>query len=200
MSDIIIREKFEKLVEQLVNSIDRFLVVGIYYGFADGGDTSALLALKKTDVDFKTKTIKIQDRVVKMDAYLEKITRDAINQKTYMKMGRVGFTNEDYELNSKSPYIIRTKGTASNNDGLNPLTCNGFRNRMLAIRKFLDIDISVNLLRRSGAFDLIIKNNKNSLRTAEELLEGTGLTLSRGTLVQVMREVKKLSLKDNFQK
>lgn len=197
MKSVIVREKFEKLVNNLINPIDRFILVGIYYGLAEGGDTSAMLSLKKSDVNFKNKTIKIQNREVKMDSYLEKITKAAIAQDVYIKMGSIGSTNEDYKLNSDSPYIIRTKITSTNNNGMNPLTSNGFRNRMLSIKTFLETDVSVNLLRRSGAFDLIVKNDKTSLNSATELLKGTGLTMGRTTLVQVMKEVREL--KNNFQ-
>lgn len=92
-----------KQVEKFENAVDKFIIIGIFYGLAGeskGGEQ--LLNIKVSDVDFEKKTISLMDgSVVVIDEYLEKITADAISQSVYIKIGSIGTSNfdEDYHLN-----------------------------------------------------------------------------------------------------
>lgn len=138
MKDIITKKELEEIINKLENEIDKFIIVGFYYGLNGSSNyKEQLLNLKADCVDFEKETINLPDgRVIKMDELLKRVTKEAIEQKIYIKMGNQGRTNEDYLLNASSPYIIKSKPTKLNNNGLMPLKKAGIDYGILAISEF----------------------------------------------------------------
>lgn len=123
MKDIITKKELEEIMNKLENGIDKFILAGFYYGLNGSSNyKEQLLNLKVDCVDFEKEVINLPDgRVIKMDKLLKQITKEAIEQKIYIKMGNQGRTNEDYLLNTSSPYIIKPKPTKLNYNGFMPL-------------------------------------------------------------------------------
>lgn len=189
------KKELQELVEKLDNGIDKFMVAGLFYGL-NGGSTNKeqLLNITTDSVNFKDSTITLPDgRVVVMDSFLKKITKEAIDQKIYIKMGGQGKTNEDYCLNSSSDYIIKTKPTSVNNNGLEPLTFGGMRTRLSSISKFLlgNNELNSNTLKQSGAFAVLLESEEPlTIAKADALLKSKGLSIGRNIMVAMLKEIK----------
>lgn len=196
MDKLITKEALMSMVEKIDNAIDRFAVVGIYYGLigeATGADQ--LLNIKKYDVDFNNKTITLPTGVVVMDEYLERITRDAINQDIYVKLGTQGQTSEDYSLNMDCDYIIKAKPSVKNHNGLDRISNEGFRCRLKSLSKYLGVELNTSLLKKSGALHLLSSQKSNwTVREAEKFLAQHGIKLRRNFVLEMVK-----FMKDNFQ-
>lgn len=124
------KEEIVAICDQFINSQDKFLVYGIWYGLKDKR-VDDITTIKVEDVDFVNKTIKVGDKVIKMDDTLELYCSSAIQEVVYYKLGDVGdSTSESYDLNVDNPYIVKAKPQRNNNNGLNKMTFNGLRTRI----------------------------------------------------------------------
>lgn len=132
------KEEIEVICEQFINSQDKFLIYGIWYGLKDKRFDD-ITNIKKSDVDFENKTIKVGEKIIKMDSTLEMYCLSAIQEVVYYKLGDIGdSTSESYDLNIDSPYIIKTKPQRNNNNGLNRMTFNGLRTRIANLNSSLE--------------------------------------------------------------
>ncbi|MEW8994073.1 hypothetical protein [Clostridium sp.] len=185
-------ELIEK-VNKLDNPMDRFIVVGIFYGLAgESTEGAQILEVKKSDVNLEENTIKLEDgSVVVMDSLLRKVTVDAMNQEVYVKMGTVGaHTNEDYNLNPNCPYIIKGKPSKLNDMGMKRLGGQSLKTRLTAISKYLGVSCSRRLLKQSGIFHMLKEEKANwTIREAEDFLKKNGLSLRRNNLMEVLKEI-----------
>lgn len=192
MENIITKKQLEELINKLENGIDKFILAGFFYGLNGGvGYKEQLLKLEVSAVDFKEKKINLPDgREVIMDELLEKASREAINQKIYIKLGSQGRTNEDYYLNQNSKYIIKIKPTKLNNNGLDHLQLGGVKRRMSSLSSYLGINITPSMLKVSGVYDLLKKQTKKmTIMEAESLLKANGLSIRRNNLIPILKEV-----------
>lgn len=192
MKDIITKKELEEIMNKLENGIDKFILAGFYYGLnGASGYKEQLLNLKADCVDFEKETINLPDgRIVKMDKLLKQVTKEAIEQNTYILMGNTEKTNEDYELNIKNPYIIKPKPTKLNNNGLMPLKESGIKFRIMAISNYLGKKMSQNLLKTSGAYELLKNENKYwSIPKATEFLKEHGMSIRKDNLLLILREL-----------
>ena len=121
------------------------------------------------------------------------ITEEALNQKIYIKMGSQGRTNEDYEFNLNSQYVIKVKPTTGNNNGIEPLTNAGFKSRIRSISEFLTGNVSTltpTKIKKAGAYSLIkSQENKMTIMEAEALLKRNGLSIRRNNLIPMLKEI-----------
>ncbi|EPB8161948.1 hypothetical protein ACRTAG_000624 [Clostridium perfringens] len=129
-----------------------------------------------------------------MDDLLKEVTREAVEQKIYVKMGSLSGTNEDYELNPNSEYIIKSKPTSSNEMGIKPLSNAGFKSRMRTISMFLvgDTSLTPSLLKKSGTYEKLKTLDKNlTIRSIEKILKESGYGTKRNTIVEMVQEIRK---------
>ena len=128
-----------------------------------------------------------------MDEILKSVTQEALNQKVYIKMGSQGRTNEDYEFNLSSQYVIKFKPTNRNNNGVEPLTNAGFKSRIRAISEFLTGNASVltpTEIKKAGAYSLLESQQKRmTIMEAENLLKNNGLSIRRNNLILILKEI-----------
>lgn len=138
MKDIITKKELEEIMNKLENGIDKFILAGFYYGLNGASGYKEQLSNLKVDcVDFEKEVINLPDgRVIKMDKLLKQVTKEAIEQKIYTLMGNNMRTNEDYFLNSSSPYIIKVKPTKLTNNGLTSLGAAGVDRRIRMISEY----------------------------------------------------------------
>ena len=163
MQELITKKELEELVNKLDNGIDKFILLGFYYGLNGSASyKEQLLNLEVDSVDFENKKINLPDsREVLMDALLEKVCKEAINQKIYVKLGNKGGTNEDYLLNPDSKYVIKVKPIASNLWGIQPLKYTGFRTKYANIRKKCDLEVNPSELETSGLINELLAERKD---------------------------------------
>lgn len=192
MKDIITKKELEEIMNKLENGIDKFILAGFYYGLNGASGYKEQLSNLKVDcVDFEKEVINLPDgRVVKMDKLLKQITKEAIEQKIYFKMGSQERTNEDYFLNSNNPYIIKPKPNKTNHNGTFPLGTRGIGHRMTAISNYIGKKMSSSLLKISGVYEILKNENKYwSVPKATEFLKEHGMSIRRNNLLLILREL-----------
>ena len=182
------------MLDRLDNGVDKFILAGLFYGLNDSDNREQLLSITKEMVDIEKSTITLQSgRVVVMDEILKSVTQEALNQKIYVKMGNQGRTNEDYNFNLDSQYVIKVKPTSKNNNGIEPLTNAGFKSRIRAISEFLTDNTSVltpSEIKKAGAYNLLKAQQKSmTIMEAESILKANGLSIRRNNLIPMLKEI-----------
>ncbi|MDV5114292.1 hypothetical protein R2Q93_03960 [Clostridium perfringens] len=193
--NFITKKGLEEKLDKLDNGIDKFIVAGIYYGLNRSNYREQLLNIKTSSVNLEefTLTLPNGEKVV-MDDLLKEVVREAVEQKIYVKLGSQGGSNEDYELNPNSEYIIKSKPTNSNGYGIKPLTDAGFKSRIRAISIFLvgDTSITPTLLKKSGAYEKLKTLDRNlTIRSIGKILRESGYNLRQNNLVEMVQEIRK---------
>lgn len=191
---MITKNELKNLLNKLDNAVDRFIVAGLFYGLNESDNREQLLSIKSASVDLENSTLTLPNgRVVVMDQLLKEVTAEAMNQKIYKKMGTIAkTTNEDYEFNLSSEYVIKVRPTARNNNGTEPLTNAGFKTRIRAISEFLlgDTSLTPSILKTSGAFSLLKEQDKKwTVREAEVFLKENGLSIRRNNLMELLKKI-----------
>lgn len=138
----------EMAVENLLNPIDKFMVMAIFNGI-NGNGYLELLNLKKSNVDLKNSIIQVSDKTIHMDEVFKKITMDALNQKEYAYLTSDGDIKY-YELNLDSEYIIKSKPMKRNKNGLEPLGVEGFKTRFKNLVASIGLQTTTGTLEKSG--------------------------------------------------
>ncbi|HAT4336463.1 TPA: hypothetical protein I9092_001881 [Clostridium perfringens] len=193
--NFITKKGLEEKLDKLDNGIDKFIVAGIFYGLNSSDYREQLLNIKTSSVNFEESTLTLPNgEKVVMDDLLKEVTREAVEQKIYVKMGSLSGTNEDYELNPNSEYIIKSKPTSSNEMGIKPLSNAGFKSRMRTISMFLvgDTSLTPSLLKKSGTYEKLKTLDKNlTIRSIEKILKESGYGTKRNTIVEMVQEIRK---------
>ncbi|EOU1723619.1 hypothetical protein M1Z83_000616 [Clostridium perfringens] len=192
--NFITKKGLEEKLDKLDNGIDKFIVAGIYYGLNRSNYREQLLNIKTSSVNLEESTLTLPNgEKVVMDDLLKEVTREAVEQKIYVKMGSLGGTNEDYELNPNSEYIIKSKPTSSNEMGIKPLSNAGFKSRVRTISMFLvgDTSLTPSLLKKSGTYEKLKTLDKNlTIRSIEKILKESGYGTKRNTIVEMVQEIR----------
>ena len=186
MDNEIFLEDLQNLVSKLNNPADRLVVAGIYYGFMGGSSYRQIINLKTSDVDFTKKIVKFKNYSVKMDLFLEKILKDAINQVCYTKMNDAGIV-DIYILNLTNKHILKPKPSTRNENGINEYTTNGFKGKIRVI--FEKLNITSAILKQSGACNFLRNNHKKetTIKLTEKLLKDNGLNLETATTMKLLK-------------
>ncbi|MDU2047787.1 MAG: hypothetical protein E6715_05780 [Clostridium perfringens] len=192
--NFITKKGLEEKLDKLDNGIDKFIVAGIYYGLNRSNYREQLLNIKTSSVNLEESTLTLPNgEKVVMDDLLKEVVREAVEQKIYVKMGDQGGSNEDYELNPNSEYIIKSKPTSSNEMGIKPLSNAGFKSRMRTISMFLvgDTSLTPSLLKKSGTYEKLKTLDKNlTIRSIEKILKESGYGTKRNTIVEMVQEIR----------
>lgn len=155
-------EELKKILLLVDNAQDRFIIMAIYNGIAGKSNMSELLNLKVEDVNFKNKTIKTMDKIIRMDSILEKVTREAIEQKIYYTESKGSVNNnEEIEFNMDSPYIIKVRPISTTKNGLEPMKYGGFRTRFVTLRRKTGLDVTASELETSGIINGLLAEKKD---------------------------------------
>ena len=194
MDKIIKKSELKKQMRMLDNAIDRFLIVGLFYGLdGENNGGSQIAGIKKSNIDFENKKIILDNGFIfDVDEYLEKIVRDAINQSVYLKLGNDvdGRSSADYEFNMNSEYIIKTIPNKRTDNGLNPLTSVGVRQKVRRIGDFIGVKYNKNTIRKSTAYNLLDEANKPwKIIEAEEFLKARNMGIRRNNLIPMLNEI-----------
>ena len=138
----------EMAVDNLINPIDKFIVMAIYNGIS-GNRFAEILNLKKTDINLKSSTITVNGKTIIMDDVFRKIAIDTLNQKEYANLTADGDVKY-YELNPASEYVLRPRPLKRNNNGLEPLGFEGFKTRFKNIVSSIGLNTTASTLEKSG--------------------------------------------------
>lgn len=191
---IITKKELLDVIDLLDNEQDKFILMALFNGIA-GKQAQDLLNLKSTDIDFKNKTINLPDRIVEMDDQFCEITKKAIEQKKYTVISfdfSCGTVIETYKF-ANSPYIIKVRPYKRNNMGVDTLSYAGLRARFGTICKFLDLDVTISSLEKSGIINRMIEENAGeTVRDIENWLKKNKLKMERFLAFRLYKKTKNM--------
>ena len=142
------KEEVEVAIENLINPLDKFIVMAIYNGIS-GNRFTELLNLKKSDINFGKSTITVAGKTIYMDETFKKITMDALNQTEYAYLTTDGEIKY-YQLNTSSKYVVKSKPLKRNNNGLEPMGVEGFKTRFKNTVNSIGLETTTGALEKSG--------------------------------------------------
>lgn len=186
----------KKLIEsiyKLDNAQDRLILAGSFYGLlGTKGGAEALRNLKVSDVDGKIVTI---DGIkITMNNYLSDIMAATIAETIYERVDDER-KNSFYYLNMSSEYVIKSRPLPVTNDGLKPISYDGFRSRIRSLSSYLGLDVSTTTLKASGAYHILKKyyeENKilPTIAASSELLRSHGFNVRLNTIHEMIKDIK----------
>ncbi|WP_024622451.1 hypothetical protein [Metaclostridioides mangenotii] len=124
------RNELLEICDLLINYQDRFILYAVFCGFTDI-DMKNLIELKITDIDFDNKTVKVNDENIIVDDIFLDLAEKTINQVVYYKNVQEDNpgTNEYYEFNMDSKFVLKPKPTNQNDGGFNSMSLPTLRQR-----------------------------------------------------------------------
>jgi hypothetical protein len=124
------RNELLEICDLLINYQDRFILYAVFCGFTDI-DMKNLIELKITDIDFDNKTVKVNDENIIVDDIFLDLAEKTINQVVYYKNVQEDNpgTNEYYEFNMDSEFVLKPKPTNQNDGGFNSMSLPTLRQR-----------------------------------------------------------------------
>ena len=135
-----------------INVQDKLIIYGLFVGM----NKDDLVNLKREDLDFKKKTIKLSDKFIKMDEYMEDILKDITDDRfcnyyhTNINEENKPTTITGYKLNPLNPYLIKPKPSSKNDYGIGAMKATGFRTRLEILSKASGYKLLANKIVRSG--------------------------------------------------
>ena len=152
----ITKKELEKVIQILPNAQDKFFMMCLFYGL--GSKKFSILGnLKKNQIDLIKKEIVLEDKKISMDDYFCKIAKQTLEQKVYQILFANSRTADEYDIVTRSDYVITAKPSTKNN-GLVPLSFMGLKVRFKTIKKFLDLEgLTVNSLETSYVIEHLLR-------------------------------------------
>ena len=152
------------------NYIDKAIVLLLRNGIR----SDEYRLIKHENIDVENNTIKLSNRVVKVDDYTMDILVKAMNERGY-KMNIKDKSNYNYyHYNMESPYLIKNRKNKYNDDGRTPMIETSLRDRTNKLLRRVEIDgISSTALVSSYIVDKIIEfENEMGLTLNENQIKG----------------------------
>ena len=152
------------------NYIDKAIVLLLRNGIR----SDEYRLIKHEDIDVENNTIKLSNRVVRVDDYTMDILVKAMNERGY-KMNIKDKSNYNYYYyNMESPYLIKNRKNKYNDDGRTPMIETSLRDRTNKLLRRVEIDgISSTALVSSYIVDKTIEfENEMGLTLNENQIKG----------------------------
>ena len=152
------------------NYIDKAIVLLLRNGIR----SDEYRLIKHEDIDVENNTIKLSNRVVRVDDYTMDVLVKAMNERGY-KMNIKDKSNYNYyHYNMESPYLIKNRRNKYNDDGRTPMIETSLRDRTNKLLRRVEIDgISSTALVSSYIVDKIIEfENEMGLTLNENQIKG----------------------------
>ena len=153
------------------NYIDKAIVLLLRNGIR----SDEYRLIKHEDIDVENNTIKLSNRVVRVDDYTMDILVKAMNERGYkMNIVKDKSNYSYYHYNMESPYLIKNRRNKYNDDGRTPMIETSLRDRTNKLLRRVEIDgISSTALVSSYIVDKIIEfENEMGLILNENQIKG----------------------------
>lgn len=153
------------------NYIDKAIVLLLRNGIR----SDEYRLIKHEDIDVENNTIKLSNRVVRVDDYTMDILVKAMNERGYkMNIVKDKSNYNYYHYNMESPYLIKNRKNKYNDDGRTPMIETSLRDRTNKLLRRVEIDgISSTALVSSYIVDKIIEfENEMGLTLNENQIKG----------------------------
>lgn len=130
------------ICNSLINYQDRFIVYSVFCGFAELSLFN-LRNLKVKDVDFENNIVIDDGKKVPVDDIFIDLSSKTKKQRIYYKpMSQESLqnltTSLSYDFNLESEYLIKTKPTSKNENGVKPISQIALRQRFSFLNETLD--------------------------------------------------------------
>lgn len=138
--------------------MDKFIIYSLFCGI-DGEEKKDLLLLKKDKISFENKTITLINRIMYMNEYMEYVLKDTLDPLfgSIYNDANKNIKSEVYNLNLESEYVIKTKPSSKNNNGLDPMTILELNHKIKILNEYDGFNIVTENLVISGLIDKIYK-------------------------------------------
>lgn len=153
------------------NYIDKAIVLLLRNGIR----SDEYRLIKHEDIDVENNTIKLSNRVIRVDDYTMDILVKAMNERGYkMNIVKDKSNYNYYHYNMESPYLIKNRKNKYNDDGRTPMIETSLRDRTNKLLRRVEIDgISSTALVSSYIVDKIIEfENEMGLILNENQIKG----------------------------
>lgn len=153
------------------NYIDKAIVLLLRNGIR----SDEYRLIKHENIDVENNTIKLSNRVVRVDDYTMDILVKAMNERGYkMNITKDKSNYNYYHYNMESPYLIKNRKNKYNDDGRTPMIETSLRDRTNKLLRRVEIDgISSTALVSSYIVDKIIEfENEMGLTLNENQIKG----------------------------
>lgn len=127
--------EIQALCNELSNAQDKFIIYAIFKGIM-GKEYEDLRNIKISDVASDYSYIKLKNRTVFCDDYLKDILEDTILSYSYETFG--DGTYNYYDFNMESEYVLKTRCTKLNNNGLNPITKCNIQQKFIKLSNYIN--------------------------------------------------------------
>jgi hypothetical protein len=130
------------ICNSLINYQDRFIVYSVFCGFTELS-LHNLRYLKVSDVDFENNIVVDNGKEVIVDDIFIDLANKTKRQRTYYKLMSPEClehltTSLSYDFNQESEYLIKTKPTSKNENGVKPISQIALRQRFSFLNKTLN--------------------------------------------------------------
>ena len=152
------------------NYIDKAIVLLLRNGIR----SDEYRLIKHEDIDVENNTIKLSNRVVRVDDYTMDILVKAMSERGYKMNIKDKSNYKYYHYNMESPYLIKNRKNKYNDDGRTPMIETSLRDRTNKLLRRVEIDgISSTALVSSYIVDKIIEfENEMGLTLNENQIKG----------------------------
>lgn len=188
MEKIIDKNDLNNLLQQLVNSQDRVLVLLFYKNICNS--IIEATNIKIDDIDLKNNTIKIGDRVKSIDDELKKEIVDCIEATAYTFMRKGGRNLGYYNFNMENPYLIKNKPSVNNKQGTTPFPVVSIKNKFRIFQEVLNLKINTSMLKTSGVVTSLSSSNKGlriGLPQVENYLNENNINLNAYRIFKILK-------------
>lgn len=185
------RQELLDICDLLINYQDQFILYAVFCGFTDI-NMKNLIELKIDNIDFDNKIIKLNDEIITVDDIFLDLAEKTIKQVIYYKNVQEDDpgTNEYYEFNMDSEYVLKPKPTNQNDGGLNAMALPTLRQRFNILNDQLtEWYLTPRNLRIAGFMQKLYDDKKDwTVRAIEKKKKELGYKLNAYTVFNIFNQ------------
>ena len=138
----ITKEEIINVCQAFSNAQDRFIVYALWNGI-NGKEFYDLRNIKLTDIARDDSSININGKIFKCDEYMQKCIRYTRLAYMYQTLGDGVYSY--YTFNMDSPFLLKTRCTKKNNDGMNIMTKSIIQQKLVKLTKYYNDQYGTNI-------------------------------------------------------
>lgn len=149
---ILTKKETIDICNALVNPQDKFIVYMLFLG-AYNNQCEDLRYLKEENINLNNRQIILPSgKVILIDEFLYDIVTDVLETNVYIRntSDADSLKYEDILFNTNSEFVLKTRREPKTNDGLDPLSYSGLRDRLSSLSNTMNRKLSAASINKSG--------------------------------------------------
>ena len=129
---ILSKDEILEICGLFINYSDKFLIYGLFNGIM-GYKYNEMINLKTSQINKDCSEIYLKDRIIECDPYLQHYLRETLKEesyKLYLNEHNEAYTSGEFYYNMSSPFVLKSKPSKKNDNGLLPYSQIGLQNRI----------------------------------------------------------------------